>query len=168
MGEMESAGTEQNRANTSYDDPEAPWNRKFTEEEFAGWNNGVIAEFRTNDGKVGGDYKEATLLLLTTTGAKSGKQHVVPLGAAYRDTTLYLSSFIEGRYPAWVHNIRATPQVTVELGDKTYQATGRVLEGAEYNEFAAWITVHNPFLAAHQAKVERPVPLVVLILGDEV
>ncbi|WP_336086904.1 nitroreductase/quinone reductase family protein [Nocardia sp. SSK8] len=160
---MDAETTAQDSAPTvSYDDPEAPWNREYSPEEMAGWNDGVITEFRENGGTVGGDYAGATLLLLTTTGAKSGRPHLVPLGALYRDDTLYVSSFIEDRYPAWFHNAKANPGVTVELGGETYAATADVLEGDRYDEFAAWALADNPLLAEYQAKVDKPLPLVVL------
>lgn len=151
---------------TEFDDPDAPWNRQYTDEEIAAWNSGVIEEFRANSGVVGGDYQGAQLLLLTTTGAKSGKQHVVPLGALYRGDILYVSSFIENKYPAWWYNIRADAAVTVEMGGKTYPATGRALEGPDYDEFAAWVLANNPPLADFQSTIDRPIPLVTLTLHD--
>ncbi|GAB2701358.1 nitroreductase/quinone reductase family protein [Nocardia thraciensis] len=153
---------------TSYDDPRAPWNQLQTDEDIVNWNGPVIEEFRANDGKVGGAYEGGTLLLLTTIGAKSGKQHVTPLGAMYRDETLCVSSFIETRYPAWWHNAKANPDVTVELGSKTYRARARVLEGADYDEFAEWALANNPLLADYQSKIERPMPFVILELGEQV
>lgn len=169
MSDSESVAAQQNNDEvTSYDDPDAPWNQQYSEAEMANWNDGVIEEFRTNGGKVGGAYAGATLLLLTTTGAKSGKQHTVPLGTLYRGDLLYLSSFIEDKYPAWWYNIKANPQITVEFGDKKYKATGKVLEGPEYDEFAAWVLANNPLLADFQAKIERPVPLATITLGEEI
>ncbi|MEV0687375.1 nitroreductase/quinone reductase family protein [Nocardia sp. NPDC050378] len=147
---------------TSYDDPDAPWNKEFSAEEMTGWNDDVITEFRENGGQVGGDYAGATLLLLTTTGAKSGKPHVVPLGALYRGDVLYVSSFIEDRYPAWYHNAKANPSVTIELGGEKFPARADVLTGERYDEFAAWALADNPLLADYQSKVDKPLPLVVL------
>ncbi|MFD4443980.1 nitroreductase/quinone reductase family protein [Nocardia sp. NPDC058519] len=146
----------------TYDDPDAPWNREYSPDEMAGWNDGVVREFRENGGQVGGDYAGATLLLLTTTGAKSGKPHVVPLGALYRGDVMYVSSFIEDRYPAWYYNAKADPRVTIELGGEKFAATADVLTGARYDEFAAWALAENSLLAEYQAKVDKPLPLVVL------
>ncbi|MEV0360593.1 nitroreductase/quinone reductase family protein [Nocardia sp. NPDC050697] len=152
---------------TDYNDPSAPWNQAWDQEgSIAGWNGDVITEFRANSGRVGGAYAGGDLILLTTTGARSGKQHTTPLGPLYRGDTLYVSSFVEDRYPAWWHNIKANPQVTVELGDRTHRATGRVLQGAEYAEFAAWVLAENPLLADFQSKAGRPIPLVVLSLDE--
>ncbi|VFB00138.1 nitroreductase/quinone reductase family protein [Nocardia cyriacigeorgica] len=153
---------------TSYDDPDAPWNKEYSPDEIATWNDDIIREFRANSGVVGGDYAGSTLLILTTTGAKSGRPHTVVLGALYRDDTLYVSSFIEDRYPAWYHNIRANPEVTVELGPTTYRATAEALAGARYEEFAAWALRENPLLADYQSKVAKPLPLVVLTLGEAI
>lgn len=147
-----------------YDDPTAPWNQA-TEQGPADWNTEVIREFRANGGRVGGAYAGAELLLLTTTGARSGKRHVVPLGALYRGETLYISSFAEGGYPSWYHNVRADPAVIVESGDHIYHGTARVLTGAAYDEFAAWVLANNPLLAEFQATTDQPVPLVVLTLA---
>lgn len=57
---------------------------------------------------------------------------------------------------------------SLELRDKTYWATGKVLEGADYDEFATWVLANNPLLADFQSKVDRPMPLVVLTLNGEV
>lgn len=166
MTESEPTAAEPSRDITSFDDPEAPWNQEYSEEEMANWNDGVVAEFRANDGKVGGAYAGAELLLLTTTGAKSGKKRTIPLGVLRRGETMYLSSFIEDKYPAWYHNVKADPRVTVEFGGKTYQGTAKALDGVEYDEFAGWVLEHNPLLADYQSKIERPLPLVVLTLDQ--
>ncbi|KXP12129.1 nitroreductase/quinone reductase family protein [Tsukamurella pseudospumae] len=153
--------TEQTSVPGSYDDPEMPWNT-LTEETIGDWNRNVIAEFRANEGVVGGAYAGGSLLLLTTTGARSGRPHTVPVGPLFRGEQLYLSSFIEKTYPAWWHNARRHPAVTVEIGERTVAATARVLVGDEYAEFAAWALADNPDLAAFQATIDRPIPLVTL------
>ncbi|MFI6225445.1 nitroreductase/quinone reductase family protein [Nocardia salmonicida] len=169
MSDTESTAGQLNKPDiTAYNDPDAPWSQAWDEEgSIADWNVDVITEFRENSGKVGGAYAGGDLVLLTTTGAKSGKRHTTPLGPLYRDETMYVSSFIEDKYPAWWFNIKANPQVTIEIRDKTYQATGTVLEGADYDEFAAWVLANNPLMADFQSKIVRPVPLVVLTLDSE-
>ncbi|MFR9751210.1 nitroreductase/quinone reductase family protein [Nocardia sp. 004] len=168
MSENDSTASKFNSGAMSYDDPDAPWNQEYTDEEVAGWNKDVIQEFRANDGKVGGAYAGSELVLLTTTGAKSGKQHVVPLGLLRRGETLYVSSFIEDKYPAWYHNAKADSRVTVELGSTTYRGAALVLESGAYEEFASWVLANNPLLAECQAKTTRPIPLVILELGDPI
>lgn len=145
----------------SYDDPEMPWNT-LTDETIGDWNAGVIAEFRANAGTVGGAYAGGDLILLTTTGARSGRQHTVPLGPLHRGEQMYVSSFIEKAYPAWWHNAKSQPRVTVEIGGRTVPALARVLEGEEYDEFAAWALADNPDLAKFQSTIDRPIPLVTL------
>jgi deazaflavin-dependent oxidoreductase (nitroreductase family) len=164
----ESGSSADTSKTTSYDDPDAPWNKEYSPEEIATWNDDIIREFRANNGTVGGDYAGSTLLILTTTGAKSGRPHTVVLGALYRGDTLYVSSFMEDRYPAWYHNIRANPEVTVELGPTTYRATAEALTGARYEEFAAWALRENPLLADYQSKVAKPLPIVVLTLDEAI
>ncbi|MBF6135547.1 nitroreductase family deazaflavin-dependent oxidoreductase [Nocardia otitidiscaviarum] len=169
MSDFESIAGQSDQAEiTDYDDPNAPWNQAWDQEGgIADWNDDVIEEFRNNSGKVGGAYVGMDLILLTTTGAKSGRRHTIPLGPVYRGDTMYVSSFMEDKYPAWWYDVKANPQVTIELRDNTYQATGKVLEGAEYDEFAAWVLANNPLLADFQSKVDRPIPLVVLTLDGE-
>lgn len=166
MSETEATVGQPDQADiTDYNDPNAPWNQAWDQEgSIANWNDAVIEEFRENSGKVGGAYAGGDLILLTTTGAKSGKRHTTPLGPLYRGETMYVSSFIEDKYPAWWYNIKANAQVTIEFRGETHQGTGRVLEGAEYDEFAAWVLANNPLLADFQSKVDRPLPLVVLTL----
>ncbi|MCK0093390.1 nitroreductase family deazaflavin-dependent oxidoreductase [Rhodococcus sp. HNM0563] len=164
MSEINSTTGQPNQPDiTDYDDPDAPWNQAWDQDgSIANWNDDVIKEFRENSGKVGGAYAGGDLILLTTTGAKSGKRHTTPLGPLYRGDTMFVSSFIEDKYPAWWYNIKANPEVTIELKDTTYQATGRALEGADYDEFASWVLANNPLLADFQSKIDRLMPLVVL------
>ncbi|WP_238419622.1 nitroreductase/quinone reductase family protein [Gordonia sp. 'Campus'] len=162
------AGQPDQSSITDYDDPNAPWNQAWDEEAgIANWNDDVIKEFRENSGKVGGAYAGVDLILLTTTGAKSGKPHTTPLGPCYRGDSMYVSSFIEDKYPAWWYNVKANPQVTIEFRGETHEGTGRVLEGADYDEFAAWVLANNQLLADFQSKIDRPIPLVLLTIGDE-
>ncbi|WP_327140676.1 nitroreductase/quinone reductase family protein [Nocardia sp. NBC_01327] len=152
---------------TDYNDPNAPWNQAWDQEGgIANWNDDVIKEFRENMGRVGGAYAGGDLILLTTTGARTGRRHTTPLGPLHRGDTMFVSSFIEDKCPAWWYNIKANPQVTIELRGETYQGTGAVLEGADYDEFAAWALANNPLLADFQSKVDRPLPLVVLTLDS--
>lgn len=145
----------------SYGDPEMPW-QTLTEETIGDWNRNVIDEFRANGGVVGGAYEGGSLLLLTTTGARSGRPHTVPLGPLYRGEQMYVSSFIEKAHPAWWHNARKEPAVTVEMGSRSFAATARVLEGEEYAEFARWALADNADLAAFQSTIDRPVPLMTI------
>lgn len=84
------------------------------------FNNAIIEEFRANGGKVGGPFESARLLLLTTTGARSGKPHTVPLGFLHdgHGRMLVIASAAgSDRHPAWFHNLRADQRATVETGN---------------------------------------------------
>ncbi|MBF6464392.1 nitroreductase family deazaflavin-dependent oxidoreductase [Nocardia beijingensis] len=101
------------------------------------FNQAIIAEFRANEGRVGGMFERAPLLLLTTVGARTGRDHTVPV--VYRRDggriLVFRSNAGANTHPAWFHNVRANPEVTVEItaGERleTYPANARVLEGAE-------------------------------------
>src|SRR6266700_5885662 len=97
------------------------------------WNRQVIEEFRANRGKVGGMWEGRPLLLLTTTGAKSGERRTTPT-MYLRDGGRLLVFASKGgapTHPAWYHNLLAHPEVTVELGTETFKARAVPVTGAE-------------------------------------
>src|SRR5204863_3233315 len=97
------------------------------------WNRGVIEEFRANDGKVGGDFEGANLLLLHTIGARSGQERVNPLAyqPVERGYAVFASKAGAPSNPDWYHNLMAHPEVKVELGHEIVDVTARVAEGEE-------------------------------------
>jgi deazaflavin-dependent oxidoreductase (nitroreductase family) len=128
------------------------------------FNQQVIEEFRANSGVVGGPFTGRPLLLLTTTGAKSGRQIVTPL-MYVEDGDRYVIVASKGgapTNPAWYYNIRANPTVELEIGDEKFAARATVAEEPErtrlYNIFAQnW-----QFFADYQTKTERVIPAIVL------
>jgi deazaflavin-dependent oxidoreductase (nitroreductase family) len=125
-------------------------------------NRRVIEQFRAG-GEIEGMHRER-LLLLTTTGAKTGNPHTSPM-MFHRDgdRLLVIASFAGApAHPAWYTNLVADPSVTVEIGDETYPATATPAEGEERARLWATLTAAYPFLAEHQAKTERVIPVVVL------
>src|SRR5690242_2265758 len=92
------------------------------------FNQKVIAEFRANGGKVGPPFEGAPMLLLTTTGAKSGQQRTTPLVHTMDGDRLVVIASKAGapNHPAWYHNLVANPTVTVEKGTERFQARARV------------------------------------------
>ncbi len=90
------------------------------------FNAGIIDEFRANGGKVGGMFEGAPMLLLTTTGAKSGNPYTTPVVHTNDGDRIVIIASKAGAptHPDWYHNIVANPEVTVELGTETFQATG--------------------------------------------
>ena len=97
------------------------------------FNQKVIAEFRSNGGKVGGRFEDATLVLLHTTGAKTGAPRVNPVDCTIIDggIVVYASASGTPKSPAWYYNLVANPEVRVELGTETFDAVARVTAGTE-------------------------------------
>jgi deazaflavin-dependent oxidoreductase (nitroreductase family) len=125
------------------------------------FNNDIIDEFRANDGKVGGPFENGNLLLLTTTGAKSGKSRVSPLAYFRVDGKLIIiGSFAGADFdPAWVHNLRANPGAHIEIGTEAYDVTTRELPPAERDELFEKVSAASPGFAEYQAKTSRVIPL---------
>jgi deazaflavin-dependent oxidoreductase (nitroreductase family) len=125
------------------------------------FNNNVADEFRANGGKVGGQFEGADLLLLTTTGAKSGQPRVSPLAYFRIDgKLLILGSFAGSEVnPAWVHNLRANPSARVEIGNDSSDVTARELPSGERDQLFGQITAAAPGFAEYQAKTTRVIPV---------
>ncbi|QFU93406.1 nitroreductase/quinone reductase family protein [Amycolatopsis sp. YIM 10] len=129
------------------------------------FNQPVIEEFRANGGRVGGYFEGARLILLTTTGARSGQPHTVPL--AYlpdgAERLLIIGSAGGGpRHPAWYHNLLANPRATVETGVFTYEAEATVLEGAERDRIFARAVEVDEGWGNYQKMTSRVLPVVAL------
>ncbi|GCE14708.1 nitroreductase family deazaflavin-dependent oxidoreductase [Tengunoibacter tsumagoiensis] len=128
------------------------------------WNRQVIEEFRANGGKVGGQFTGFPLLLLTTTGAKSGQRRTAPL--AYLPDgdrfVIFASKAGAPTNPDWYYNLVANPQVTLEVGGETFEAIAHIATGEERDRlYNAQATKYNNF-AEYQAKTTRLIPVVVL------
>lgn len=129
------------------------------------FNRGVVEEFRANGGKVGGQFEGGDLLLLHTTGAKSGKARLTPLAYVTVEGKMLIVGSYAGapKHPAWVHNLRANPQVRIELGAETYAATARELPADERDATYPKLTELAPAFAEYQAKTSRAIPLFELV-----
>lgn len=128
------------------------------------WNTAIIEEFRANGGKVGGPFEGGDLLLLTTSGARTGNPHTTPV-AYVRDGDRWLvvaSAAGAPQNPAWFHNLRANPSVTVEVGTTKFQATASVPDSAERDELWAKAVEAMPGFADYQKQTDRVIPVVVL------
>ena len=125
------------------------------------FNNNVADEFRANNGKVGGQFEGADLLLLTTTGARSGQPRVSPLAYFRVDGKLLIIGSFAGSdvNPAWVHNLRANPAAHVEIGNDSSDVTARELRSAERDELFGQVTAAAPGFAEYQAKTTRVIPV---------
>lgn len=128
------------------------------------WNTTIIEEFRANGGKVGGNFAGAPLLLLHTTGAKSGKERVNPM--MYRrvgDTyAVFASKAGAPTNPDWYHNLVANPAVTAEIGTRTLPFTARVAGSQERDEIWTAQKTDYPGFADYETKTSRQIPVVIL------
>jgi deazaflavin-dependent oxidoreductase (nitroreductase family) len=129
------------------------------------WNAGIIEEFRANAGKVGGRFEGTPILLLHHRGAKSGVERVNPL--AYRDLgdgalAVFASKGGSRTNPDWFHNVRANPEVTVEVGTETKPATARVAEGDERTRVWEEQKRIMPAFAEYERRTPREIPVVIL------
>ena len=129
--------------------------------ELKGFNARVVEEFRANGGKVGGPFEGADLLLLTTTGAKSGQPRVSPLAYQRVDGRMLIIGSYRGADidPAWVHNLRANPQARVEVGTDAYDVAARELPSDERASAWAQIIAVAPGFGEYQANTRRIIPL---------
>ncbi|WP_405536550.1 nitroreductase/quinone reductase family protein [Streptomyces sp. NBC_00075] len=129
------------------------------------FNQPVIDEFRANHGQVGGYFEGARLLLLTTTGARTGTPHTTPLGYlpdGGERVLVIASAAGSSRHPDWYRNILAHPQVTVESGVFTYEARAVVLDREERDRIFARAVEAEPGWATYQEKTDRIIPVVAL------
>jgi deazaflavin-dependent oxidoreductase (nitroreductase family) len=124
----------------------------------------VVTEFRARGGKVGGYHATMQLLLLTTTGARTGQRRAVPLtylpdGDRYLVTAGNAGS---DRHPAWYHNLAANPDVTVEVGTEAFKAVAVIADEAERGALYELFAAAYPQAAGYQAQTTRPIPVVIL------
>lgn len=128
------------------------------------YNARIIAEFRANAGKVGGPFEGHTLLLLHSTGAKSGEERVNPV--AYQDlggpVAIFASKGGAPEDPAWFHNVVANPDVEVEIGTTRQKRRARVAGGAERAEIFERQKIVMPGFADYESRTAREIPVVVL------
>lgn len=138
-----------------------------TTQEVLGWNEMVMADVRANDGKVTqGPMAGAELLILTTTGAKSGLPRSRPL-AFIRDGDAYVIVGSNGGQelpPSWLENIQKDPAVTIEVGGQTLKATAEVTQGDERRRlFDAVIAVMPGFAEYEKNVTSREIPVVRIV-----
>jgi deazaflavin-dependent oxidoreductase (nitroreductase family) len=125
------------------------------------FNKNIIDEFRANAGKVGGPFEGATLLLLTTTGAKSGQPRLAPLVYLTIDGKMIIIGSKAGAdtNPDWVHNLRAYPRAHVEVGTDAFDVTARELPHAERDAIFDKVVAAAPGFGKYQSNTSRVIPL---------
>ena len=128
------------------------------------WNKAIIDEFRANAGKVGGQFAGRTLLLLHTTGAKSGETRVNPL-VYIPDGERYVVIASKGGAPTnpdWYYNLSANPEVTVEVGSEKFQAVAQVTAEPERTHLYEKMESVNPGFSEYKSKTTRSIPVITL------
>jgi deazaflavin-dependent oxidoreductase (nitroreductase family) len=128
------------------------------------YNADVIAEFRANHGKVGGNFEGAPILLLHSVGAKSGQERVNPMmylqdGDRY---VVFASKAGAPTNPAWYHNLKANPDAEIEVGDETIAVRAEEVTGAERDAKYAEQAALFPGFADYEKKTDRVIPVVAL------
>jgi deazaflavin-dependent oxidoreductase (nitroreductase family) len=132
--------------------------------EVTDFNQRLIAEFRANRGTVGGPFDGATLLLLHTTGAKTGRERVNPL--AYQKVgnsfAVFASKGGAPDNPDWYRNLLAHPKTTIEVGNETIEVTARVASADEREPIWSKQKQVMPGFAEYEVKTSRQIPVVIL------
>ncbi len=128
------------------------------------WNAKIIDEFRANGGKVGGPFEGAPLLLLHTTGARTGAERVNPVMYLADGDRLVVFASKAGAdtNPDWYHNLRANPRASVEIGSETRSVFARVADSDERHRLWEAQKRDWPGFAGYERKTDRPIPVVIL------
>lgn len=129
------------------------------------WNREIVEEFRSNRGVVGGGrFEGKPVLLMTTTGAKSGQQRINPAMYLQEGQRIMVFASKGGAptNPDWYYNLVANPSVTVEVGEETFEATSTVLTGEERDQVYARQAVLFPQFQEYQEKTTRTIPVIEL------
>ena len=138
---------------------------EFNEKAMQQFNQGLIKEFRENGGKaISGPFVNAPLLLLTTTGAKSGRPFTTPL-VYTKDGDRIVIIASKGGFPtnpAWFHNLKAHPTTTIEIGKEKFQAKATITKNPERQRLFDAQAKVMPTFNEYQKNTPRQIPVIVL------
>jgi deazaflavin-dependent oxidoreductase (nitroreductase family) len=128
------------------------------------WNTKIIDEFRANAGKVGGYFEGATMLLLHHRGARTGTERVNPLVYLPEGDhfVIFASKGGADTNPDWLHNLRANPETTVEVGTETIAVKAREADGDERDRLWEAVKAYRSGFADYEQKTKRQIPAIVL------
>jgi deazaflavin-dependent oxidoreductase (nitroreductase family) len=128
------------------------------------WNKKIIEEFRANNGKVGGQFANTSLLLLHTTGAKSGKPRINPVAYTTDGDRLIISASKGGAptNPDWYYNLVANPKVDIEVGTEEFRAKAQIAKEPERTQLYEQMAAKYPGFAEYEHKTERTIPVITL------
>ena len=141
----------------------------MADEDRAEFNRRTIEEFRANGGVVGGDLAGTKIILVHHKGAKSGIERITPLAVSDQGDGRYVIIASNGgspTHPHWVHNLRAHPRITVEVGTETFPVLVEELDGPARDEVWRKLVEQWPSIVEFHAKVERQIPLFLLTRQD--
>lgn len=130
-----------------------------------GWNESIIEQFRANAGKMtSGPFAGRSLLLLTTKGAKSGREQTSPVVYSRDGDRIVVIASKGGAptHPAWYHNLRANPEVSIELGDEKFRARASVAPDTERRRLYDQHARPMPQFLEYEKKTTRKIPVVLL------
>jgi deazaflavin-dependent oxidoreductase (nitroreductase family) len=135
--------------------------------EMSDWNSKIIEEFRANEGKVGGQFEGAPLLLLHTVGARTGQQRVNPM--MYQQVAdgyaVFASKAGAPTNPDWYYNLLAQPRVEAEIGTETVELLARVAADEEREQIWTAQKAAYPGFADYEQKTTRQIPVIILELA---
>ena len=125
--------------------------------------------YRVSQGRIGGKMKGGNVLLLTTTGRKTGKQRTLPLIYIMDGPAYVLTASIGGapKNPGWFFNLRDNPHAVIQVKDKRIDVVARVADQEQKRKLWAQLVATMPFYEEYQQKTTRDIPMVILHLTDE-
>jgi deazaflavin-dependent oxidoreductase (nitroreductase family) len=137
--------------------------------DFLSTNMKAIAEFRANEGKCGAPFEEYPIILVTMTGAKTGRELCSPLAYSTDGDDLVVIASMAGfrNNPNWYHNLRANPEVTIEIGTDSYEAVAVLTEGEERDRLYAAQAEQLPIFHTYAQKASPRVIPVFRIVRSE-
>lgn len=133
-------------------------------EEVLQFNAANIEEFRRRGGELGGQFEGAPVLLLTTTGAKSGQTRTSPMMYLPDGERIIVFASNEGKdsHPSWYHNLKANPSARVEVGTDSYGVTATEITGDERDRLYAEQARRYPGFAEYERRTDRRIPVLAL------
>ncbi len=133
------------------------------------WNAKIIEEFRANEGRVGGPFEGAPMILIHHIGARTGTERVAPLVYFPQDDgTMVIIASKAGAptNPDWYHNLKANPSIEVEVGTETFRVTTEEVLGEERDQVWAKVVAERPGFGEYQEKTSRKIPVLRLTRQD--
>ena len=135
----------------------------FSDNLMKGFRNFQVAMYHRSGGKMGGSINGSPLLLLTVTGRKTGKQYALPLAYVLHDGDYLITASAAGaeKNPVWLSNLESKPEVTIEVGDKTYRVQATIIaSGEERDRLYALFKAQGSNFGSYEKKTARKIPVI--------